>query len=56
MKTKPKILHLKEMPPDVRKILIAEQAKIKIECDCMFSLEQTAYKLIRKAVKEKGEG
>lgn len=49
---KPKQLRLDAVPKDVYKILITEQGKKKVDCECQFSLEQTIYMLIRRAVKE----
>ncbi len=46
---------LKAIPADVYTILLEQQAKTKIECRCQFSIEQTIYKLIRKAVKTEGQ-
>lgn len=34
------------MPKSIRDILILEQAKRKIGCNCIISLESTAYKII----------
>ena len=48
---KAKQLRLREMPEDVYSILLKEQAEQKQKCKCQFSLEQTIYKLIRKATR-----
>jgi hypothetical protein len=52
---KPRQMRLREMPEDVRKILLQKQAEHKIKCNCHYSLEQTIYKLIRAAAKEQKE-
>jgi len=45
--TKPKQMRLRNMPQDVRDIIIREQAKLKEKCNCQKSLETTIYSLIR---------
>ncbi len=52
---KPKQHKLKAIPADVYTIILEQQAKSKIDCKCQFSIEQTIYKLIRKAVKPEGQ-
>lgn len=43
-----KVYPLKMMPPDVYKILVAEQGRIKGEkMTSQYSLEQTIYKIVR---------
>lgn len=49
---KPKQYRLREMPKDVHDIILDVQNKVKKDCDCQFSQEQTIYKLIRKAAKQ----
>jgi hypothetical protein len=49
-KKKPMIL--RDIPSDVKKIILQEQGKKKADCECQFSMEQTIYMLIRRAVKK----
>lgn len=50
-----KVYPLKKMPPDVYKILAAEQGKIKAEkMTSQYSLEQTIYKIVREWHKCRG--
>jgi hypothetical protein len=49
---KPKQMRLREMPKDVRDILLDVQTTKKKKCNCHFSLEQTIYMIIRKANKQ----
>lgn len=48
-------MRLREMPEDVRAIVLKVQAEQKVKCNCQFSQEQTIYKLIRKAAKAEEE-
>lgn len=50
---KAKKMILRNIPKDVYKIILTEQGKKKVDCECQFSIEQTIYMLIRRAVKEK---
>lgn len=43
-------MRLREMPEDVRQIILSEQSLLKQSCDCQRSLEFTVYNLIRRAV------
>lgn len=48
MEDKLKTWPLKEVPDDVRKIVLEEQAKLKTECKCQKSVQTTIYSIIRK--------
>lgn len=48
---KPKQLRLREMPKDVYDLILEAQLVQKKKCNCMFSLEQTIYSIIRKVSK-----
>lgn len=50
---KGKKMILRNIPKDVYKIILVEQGKKKVDCECQFSIEQTIYMLIRWAAKEK---
>lgn len=47
----PSQMRLRQVPEDIRAIILKTQAEQKIKCRCHFSQEQTIYKLIRKAAK-----
>lgn len=46
-------LLLKELPADVRKILLMEQAEHQVKCNCRFSKEKTMYLIARRWAKIK---
>lgn len=46
-----KQIQLRNVPEDIRVILIREQAELKEKCNCQKSLETTIYSIIRQLKK-----